>query len=585
MIKSVKSKTKRTDFKTPFEEIQESIIEQNLVQLCVSSILGKKIKSAYERSEFDENNNTIFSISKKNTEGPSGDENNKNKTDRRGVTPVSGWKEIPLNFQNISETFVANYIKTKPHNDTFNTNCYVLDESELEQSTKNISHSNVEKILRTVLPSHADQVTDKKSMTPVTFIMPTGLPLTTSEKSTTHWNHFIVKPTSHDTEEKNGETSQEKDLRLNKDKETKLNMTNRLLLLFQALNLTTLKAGRKKDQVVFTEIASNHPVLKNTIDITEVKEGEKIKHKIIQLNSSFETIGDKKFSFQDIRGSHSVSFSSLRVEASRINDQEATLRDTDLLSKGLASLMTYMDATLITIYVESSRNDFINRPYIIAPKKIIDMFLDLRDFGFHFQKYYEENNYRVTLIAKIFEAENNKLSKQVKRLEDIYQRLDAREEGKNKNLKNSKTINNRLNKIYEKIKEITKNIEKIKKVTEIEEHTGEIQNTKESYSKKRELEFERNHLGKGLYAKKPTKKTAIRKRVLPPVEKSALEKYKTENTVKISEMRSSLGFRVCRIDFEDFFDNEGVDFDEIAEKNNSRKPIIINFPIPYRYSI
>lgn len=569
--KSAKSKTNRTEIKTPFEEIEESIIELNLVKLCVSSVLGKKIKTEYERSEIDENNNTILCTAAITDEKQNDNGENKRKIERKAISPVSTWMPLPLKYTSISKKFVANYLAASTEENSSNTDCYILDESVLDQPADNKNpqiQSDVERIFRTVLPTAADQVVGRVPMTPVTFIIPTELPLTTGKTSTTQWEHIILEPYI------NMDHLKEEEKKL-----LKINITNRILLIFQALNITSLKTGRKKDQVIFSEIATSHPILKSTVDFVEVKYENKdkklpdqVKYKSIKKNPYFVDRKDEHNNFHDIRGNHNVSYSNLRVEASRSNDVEAPLRDIDLLSKGLASLTTYLNAVLITIYIESSPNDLISRPYIIAPKKIIDMFLDLRDHGFYFQKYYENNNYGVQFIIKTSEREKNKWSIKVKRLKQILKKLEFRQKknSASMNLKSKMNLEARKNKTVEKINEIIKLLKNLHDTT-----LTQLRN--------REEHFSENHLGKGLYPKKPTKKSASKKSTLPPVDQEERKKYKSDNTVKLSEMRSSLGFRVCRIDFEDFFDSEGIDFDKLADQNKSRKSIVINFPIPYRY--
>lgn len=543
----------RKIIKSPFDELRESLINYDIVDLCIKSITGQELNEIVFRSRLDEDIQIVSINSKHLT-----DKDEKNKYN--DIVIAESWCTINLGFRLIEKEFTSYHSEIKDKDDNFIEKSYFLDEPYLDHplqcktpgkcsksSCENCKtlpckgyDEDIERMVRTILTTHSDvPVINGKNLTPISIFIPTSLPKTKmGVKSKTKWKHVIV----------------EKDVKFDHlNYEEKLSLTHRILLVFQALRITSLKSGRSVDQRIFFEIMSSHKLLIETLSLKRAHKSleicinpEFVKRRKKEVSEKKDkNVSRQKNEVKDEKdqlilgnffGNHKVEFNSLRVTPWRENDKVAITRDIDVLSTGLTSLMTYCSATVITFYVEGGKENEHPSPYIIAPKNIINMFLDLRENGF---RYHENFNLNKTDLIKQANFKNNN-DRSISEPElDLFisNRRNDHASRKQHEIYPSPVT-------YKSLSAENKN--KIHLISEVKPKITDIS----------EANINRETM--------KTVKDMTKKR-----------------TVKISEMRTSLGFRVCSID-QDHFDPEEYDFRKLSDDPD--KYLKINFPIAFRYN-
>lgn len=329
--------------KSPFDELRESLVAQDIVDLCIKSITGEQLKDEDFRSRSNDevplvlaNSNHIADTEEKS---------------KYADTVISeSWCPISLQSRVIKKKFVSYYYEQQDEKS------YYLDEPYLDSplqcrtpekcTTKSCNNciplpckgydEKVEKMVRTILTTKSNtQSTKGVTLTPISILIPTSLPKTEKGiKSTTNWEHVIIdKDIDFDT--------------LNASE--KLSLTHRMLLVFQALRLTSLKYGPSVDQTFFSNVMTKHKVLKETLSLNKSASSYEIQFNPKFVKQLKDKTEEKKQSttrekankvdpcvLGNFFGKHDVNFNNLKVVPWRENDKLAMARDIDVLSTGLA---------------------------------------------------------------------------------------------------------------------------------------------------------------------------------------------------------------------------------------------------------
>ena len=543
----------RKIIKSPFDELRESLVNDDIVDLCVKSMTGQKINEKDFSSKLDDDIQ-IVSINSNHLTGK------EEKRYYNDIVIAESWCVVNQNFRLIEKEFTSYHTVIKDKENNVIDKAYILDEPYLEhplqcKTPKECSKPScenckalpckgydevIERMVRTILTTHSDApVKNEKNLTPISIFIPTSLPETEKEvKSKTKWKHLIIDK-DYDFE--------------NLNYEEKLSLSHRILLVFQALRITSLKSGRSVDQSIFLDVMSSHRLLIETLSLKRADKSLEIcispqfikknkqeisekKNKNVSTQKSEINDEKKQLFLCNIFGNHKVEFNSLRVTPWRENDKVAITRDIDVLSAGLTSLMTYCSATVITFYVEGEKDNEHPSPYIIAPKNIINMFLDLREHGFRYHENFNLNKIGLIKQAKFKSNRDSGIS------EPELDAFISNRQNDHASRKQHELYPNPVT--YKSLSAENKN--KIQLISEVKPRINDIS----------EADINRE-----------TMKT--------------VNEMTKKRTIKISEMRTSLGFRICSID-QDHFDPEEYDFRKLSDDPD--KYLKINFPIAFRYN-
>lgn len=360
--------------KSVFNELEECYLHEKVTALLEKLLIGEKI------------NATDLVVKEKNIE--------------RQLFNIdsSGWVQALDHLDIEYKLNTVDFFSFSPKND----NKYYIDERNTSgiYDTKFMDENspfnpNIEALIRTILPTPDDTIRiDKKILTPVSIIIPAGKPVIEEinfqenkkiKKCSSSWRHIIIKP--HDDNE-------------NHSKAFIKNCCERFFMAFKMLGLSAMFSGRSIDNTIFEDLVSNHPILKQGINFTEessLATNNKVKY-LKELNPSDDCSIEKKYGEARYLLKKDLKF--IRIASQTLKNSGASIIDTDVISTGVMNLTTLTNATVITFYIEDDSlksamhiQKMDVRPYIIAHRNIIDMFLDLRDYGPRIQHDFAKNEH------------------------------------------------------------------------------------------------------------------------------------------------------------------------------------------------